>query len=173
MLTRILQGTPVWVYVLFCALIVLGITQSRPRVVAPARVALLPAVFLALSLYGVASTFGAAAAALSCWAAGIATAILLNRVWKQPSGVHWDASAGIFRVPGSWVPLGLMMAVFFARYAIAVSLAILPTIAGTSGFAAAAGFAYGLFSGTFLARALHTWAQRATSGTHPVQSTSQ
>ena len=172
MLIKILQGTPAWVFVLFFALLGLGILQSRPRVLAPARVALLPAAFLAFSLYGVMSTFGTSAVAPACWAAGVGTAVLLNRSLKQPGGVHWNSSAGVFHVPGSWVPLALMMTVFFARYAIAVSIALLPSLKTAAEFGAAAGLAYGLASGTFLARALHVWTQRATSAPPIVQFTS-
>ena len=64
-----------------------------------------------------------------------------------------------------------MMVIFFARYAIAVSLAIQPSLAGSPSFSALAGLAYGLMSGTFLARALRVWAQRTESSAHSVQST--
>lgn len=170
MLMQILHGTPAWVFVLFAALLALGLMQTRPRLLAPARVALLPAAFLAFSLYGVLSVFGASAPVLALWAAGIGAAVLLNRALKQPAGARWDAARGAFHVPGSWVPLGLMMVIFFARYAIAVSLAMQPALAGAAGFSAAAGFAYGVMSGTFLARALRVWAQRAEPSAHSVQS---
>ena len=160
MLARILSGTPTWVFLLFFALLALGILQTRSRLIAPARVAILPAAFLAFSLYGVVSTFGTAPVVLALWVAGIGTAVLLNRVSRQPAGVRWDAHSGAFHVPGSWVPLGLMMAVFFARYAIAVTRAMQPAFAGTPAFAAIAAFAYGLMSGMFLARALHIWSRR-------------
>jgi hypothetical protein len=47
-----------------------------------------------------------------------------------------------------------MMAIFFARYAVAVVTAMQPALKADPGFAAAVGFAYGALSGAFLARAL-------------------
>jgi hypothetical protein len=47
-----------------------------------------------------------------------------------------------------------MMGIFFARYAVAVALAMRPALATSVTLVAAASFAYGLMSGSFLARAL-------------------
>jgi hypothetical protein len=58
------------------------------------------------------------------------------------------------------VPLALMMAVFFARYALAVSLVMAPALMHSAAFSTAASFGFGLLSGIFLARALWVWSQR-------------
>jgi hypothetical protein len=159
-LKQILRGTPIWVYPLFLCLIVLGYLQSKPRDVAPAMLAILPVALGAFSLTRVLTVFGPEPLALAAWAAGTAAAVLLNSALKQPAGVRWSASTGSFHVPGSWAPLALMMAVFFARYALAVSLVMAPGLVHSAGFAAAAGFGFGLLSGMFIARALRVWSQR-------------
>ena len=125
MFIQILKGTPPWVFVLFFALLALGYLQSRPRVVSPARLAILPAFFIAYSLYGVASAFGGDTPHLLAWASGIGAAVLLGGMFGRRAGARWDAAAQAFHVPGSWVPLALMMTVFFARYAIAVTMAMM------------------------------------------------
>jgi hypothetical protein len=159
-LIQILRGTPIWVYALFVGLIVLGYLQSKPRILAPARVAILPVALGVFSLTRVLAVFGPDALALLAWTAGTAAALLLNRALKQPAGARWSAATGTFHVPGSWVPLILMMAVFFARYALAVSLVMTPGLVHSAGFATAAGLGFGLLSGIFLARALRVWSQR-------------
>jgi hypothetical protein len=159
-LTQILRGTPLWVYALFLGLIVLGYLQSKPREVAAARLAILPAALGLFSLSRVIGTFGLELVPVAAWVAGTAAALLLNRVLKQPAGARWSAATGSFHVPGSWVPLALMMAVFFARYAVAVSLAMTPALAQSVGFAAGTSFAFGFLSGLFLARALWVWSRR-------------
>ena len=158
--TRILQGTPVWVYALFLALTVLGYLQSKPREVAPLMMAILPLALGAFSLSRVLAVFGPDPLVLAAWAAGSAAALLLNRALKQPAGARWSAETGSFHVPGSWVPLALMLAIFFARYALAVSLAMQPALVNSAGFATGASFAFGLLSGVFLARALWVWSRR-------------
>jgi len=157
---QILTQTPVWVYPLFFGLIVLGYLQSKPREVAPARLAFLPLALGAFSLSRLVGTFGLEPLALGAWVAGTAAAVSINRALKQPAGARWSAASGRFHVPGSWVPLALMMAMFFARYALAVGQAMQPALLHSAGFAAAASFGLGLLSGAFLARALWVWAQR-------------
>jgi hypothetical protein len=159
-LLQILRHTPEWVYAVFLGLIVLGLIQSRPREVAPLMVAILPVALGVFSLTRVLSAFGPEPLALAAWAAGTAAALLVNRALKQPAGAHWSTASGTFHVPGSWVPLALMMAVFFARYALAVSQVMTPELAHSAGFAAAASFGFGLLSGIFLARAMWVWSQR-------------
>ncbi len=171
MFIQILKGTPVWVFGLFLALLALGCLQSRPRTLNPARLAILPAAFIALSLYGVFAAFGPNAYDLLAWAAGIGAAVLLGRAFKPRAGTRWDETTRSFEVPGSWVPLALMMAVFFARYAIAASIAMLPALAHTAAFAMLASLTYGLLSGLFLARSLGILALRRAAVSHSVQST--
>jgi len=159
-LLQILRGTPLWVLPLFIALIVIGYLQSKPREVGLARMAILPLALAVFSLSRVLAAFGAEPLGIAAWLAGTAAAVLLNRALKQPAGARWTAATGSFHVPGSWVPLALMMAIFFARYALAVSLVMAPAYAHSAAFAGAASFGFGLLSGTFLARALWVWSQR-------------
>lgn len=159
-LLQILRGTPLWVLPLFIGLIVLGYLQSKPRDVSPAALAVLPVALGLLSLTRVIAAFGAAPLILGAWAAGTAAALLFNRALKQPAGARWSAASGSFHVPGSWVPLALMMAMFFTRYALAVSQVMAPALVHAAGFRMAAGFGLGLLSGIFLARALWVWSRR-------------
>lgn len=161
-LTQILRGTPVWVFPLFLGLIFLGYLQSKPRDLPPVRLAILPVALAALSLSRVLSAFGAEPLALAAWAAGTAAALLLNSRLKQPAGARWSAASGTFHVPGSWVPMVLIMAVFFARYALAVSLAMKPDFVHSAAFASASSFGFGMLSGMFMARAWWIWSQRPT-----------
>ena len=170
MLLQILKGAPTWVFGLFFALLAIGFVQTRSRTVSAGRLTLLPGAFIAFSLYGVVAAFGAQPLELLAWAAGIGTAVMLGRLLKQPSRARWDASARLFHVPRSWMPLALMMTVFFARYAIAVSMAMRPGLARDALFAVGASFVYGLLSGAFLARALKVLALRPASAAHSVQS---
>jgi len=162
-LFQILQHTPIWVFGLFFALLALGYLQSRPRELSAARLALLPLAFGVFSLVQVSVRFGAQPLAYAAWGIGMAAALRLNRAWKQPAGARWLEQSGRFHVPGSWTLLALMMAIFFARYALAVSLEMTPGLAQVSGYAAAASLVFGLLSGAFLARALWIWSRRPTA----------
>lgn len=154
MILQILQRTPPWVFVLFVMLLVLGVMQTRARDLGRARVALMPAIFLPLSVFGVWSAFGPEPLAFGAWLAGVGAAVLLNRYARVPRQVRYAPETRRFHVAGSWIPLAMMMAIFFTRYAIAIATAMQPALKTTPAFAAAVGAAYGLFSGAFLARAL-------------------
>ena len=97
--------------------------------------------------------------------------LVLGRALKRRADARWDEAAHAFQIPGSWVPLALMMTMFFARYAIAVSLAMLPALAHAPAFSILASLAYGLLSGMFLERSLGILALRPARDPHSVQST--
>jgi hypothetical protein len=154
MLPGILKNTPLWVFALFAMLLFFGALQSRTRQIGLARVAILPVVLIGLSLSGVWSSFGGNAFAIAAWLAAVATAVLINRLAKWPRKVAYTAATRSFRVAGSWLPLAVVMLIFFTRYAVAVLLAMHPELRAAPWLAPGVSFAYGLMSGAFLARAL-------------------
>ena len=86
MILDILEHTPVWVWIVFAALILLGLQQSRTRDVSIARATILPVVMIVLSLSGVVFPAGHSGAsgtvpfALVAWAAGVGLSLkILSR----------------------------------------------------------------------------------------------
>jgi hypothetical protein len=150
---QVLQRTPLWVWPLFLALVWLGVLQSRPRELSRTRLFVLPAVMIGLSLLSVGSTFGGAPVSLAAWGGGIALAVLVYRLTGRPAGVVYSPASRTYSVPGSWLPLTLMMAIFFSRYAISVTLAIQPLLREAAAFAGGVSLLSGLASGIFFARA--------------------
>lgn len=154
MLIEILKRTPSWVFVLFFVLLAFGYYQSKDRVVNRNKVTILPAAMLVLSFYGVLSAFGSTPYALSSWLAGVAITACLGLKSANPSGISFAIETRSFSVPGSWLPLALMMALFFTKYAVGVILARKLPIAGEMAFMGSISLIYGLLSGVFLARAV-------------------
>lgn len=154
MLLQILQRTPPWVFALLAVLVSFGLLQTRTRHISLARVTLLPLVLIGLSLSGLWSTFGANAVAIAAWFVAAGVAVLLNRIAKWPRDVSYAPDARGFLVAGSWLPLAVMMIIFFTRYAVTVTLTVRPELAATAWLPIAVSFAYGLMSGAFVARAL-------------------
>ena len=154
MLLQIVQHTPVWVWGLLVALVVFGLSQVRDRAVTLTRMTILPLVLLALSFSGVVSTFAHATIAILAWAVGVATAVALGRRFLQVRGASWSPETGLVHVPGSWLPLALMVALFLIKYGVGVTLAMNHAMAADTTFGACCGLAYGSFSGLFAARAL-------------------
>lgn len=156
MFLTVLRHVPIWVFGLLLALIAFGVSQAVPRSVTRQRSMVLPLVLLALSFAGVVSAFGLLP--LPAWATGVAAAVLLLRGRFDVSAVRFSAATQRFQVPGSWLPLGLMMAIFALKFGVGMSLALHPELRQSAVFVLAVSTAYGVFSGVFLARSMSLWA---------------
>jgi hypothetical protein len=155
LILQILYHTPIWVFVLFFVLLVFGLMQTRTRTVRRIPAFLLPAGMIALSLAGINSSFGLRPLALASWAIALAIAAVIGYALFRDKRVEYDATEKKFFVPGSWVPLAVIMAIFFAKYAYAVMHALSADVISTSSFVAVLSGVYGLLSGYFAARALN------------------
>ena len=160
MLITILSRTPLWVFVLFFVLLVYGYSQSKTRTVSRSRIAILPAAMVVLSFSGVLSAFGIAPVALASWGIGVGITVWLGSLRAVPDGVSFSFETQLFRVPGSWIPLLLMMALFFTKYAVGVIVARQLPVANTLMFCGTVSLAYGALCGVFVSRALTVWSVR-------------
>jgi hypothetical protein len=171
MFTDILQQTPHWVWGILAALIVIGFKQTLPRRRSVRSSTSLPLLMAILSLYGVASAFSRQPLALIAWVGGAAIALWLAqslRVWGE---IRWLPQERSVLMPGSWLPLALLLGLFMIKFAVAVALSTTPSLAVDAGSAGMAGLLYGGFSGLFLARTLAVW-RVVRSSSSPSRSTS-
>jgi non-heme chloroperoxidase len=157
LLMQILLHTPPWLFILFLALVALGVSQLAPHRVGFRRAFLMPLAMIGLSFSGVASGFAAQPLALLAWGlAAAATARVLLATGPQAS-TGYDASTGYFKKPGSALPLVLIMGIFFARYSVGVALVHMPQLARQISFALPVSALYGALSGVFLGGAVRLW----------------
>jgi hypothetical protein len=154
MVIAIVQHTPAWVWGLLSVLIAFGLSQTRDREISLLRVTILPLVMIALSMSGVLRAFGHAPVALGGWAAGVGAALAFARQIVSVRGAIWTAPTATLHVPGSWLPLALIVGLFAVKYFVGVQLAMHPALATDASFAGLCSLAYGGFSGLFLARAM-------------------
>ncbi len=176
MLWSIVQGTPHWVWALLAALLWLGATQMLPRRVGLRRALLAPLALAAFSAWGLASAFAPeqAAGALLAWllATALTAGISLMLRRTPPAGVRHDAQALRFALPGSPVPLVLILGIFLTKYLVGVELALQPALAHDAALALAIAALYGVFNGIFLARAARLWglARAGSQGARTIDS---
>lgn len=154
MVIDILLHTPRWVWLLLAALLALGISQLRPRQVPRARLFVLPAVLLGLGLSATATAFQPAAPALAAWVLALAAGVQLGRRLPPPAGAQWDAARRTLWLPGSALPLALIVAIFALRYSGSVALAVHPAWRTLPAVALPLAAAYGLLGGVVLGRTL-------------------
>ena len=154
MLISIIQHTPVWVWGLLGGLVAGGLLQTRVREMSLLWVTVVPLLLIALSLSGVFSAFGHLPVAFGGWATGFGAALAFARNAVAARGATWSQGTRTLQVPGSWVPLSLMVGLFVIKYFAGVNLAMNPALARDAVFAAGCSLAYGSVSGLFLARAM-------------------
>jgi hypothetical protein len=157
MLSQIFAHTPAWVWGLLLALLWLGLSQAVTRTASLKRITLLPLAMTGLSLYGSVAAFGAGPQPLLVWLSACALAFALVLQQAPPDATRYDPATRRFALPGSWVPLLLILGIFVTKYFVGAVTTMQPALAlGTSfslGFAAL----YGAFAGIFLARAARLW----------------
>jgi hypothetical protein len=142
---------PLWPFLILAGLVMLGYRQSRDRVVLPGTLARVALVMLGLSLYGVTTAFGPHMVPVLAWAAGFAAAVFLGGPLLAPRGLAREGAA--VRLPGSWVPLGLMLGIFMTKFGLGFAAGMGAHVLQQAWFAAVVSAMLGLFSGVFAARA--------------------
>ena len=161
-LGQIIQNTPVWVWALLVGLLWLGGSQLCDRHVGLVRAMVMPVAMTGLSVYGLASAFGKSGQAgpvLCAWLVA-ATVIAAVALWFQPTapkGTLYAGSSRNFYIPGSAMPLALILRIFLTKYFVGFELAIQPALARDGGFALQIAVLYGVFNGLFAARSLRLW----------------
>jgi len=157
MFLQILSRTPSWVFVVLALLLAYGLTQLRSRQMALRRIVGVGVAMVLLGGFGVASAFGAAPLLLLAW--GLAAAAVLALVLRIPlaAAARYDAASRRIHVPGSVVPLVLLMGIFLIKFGVGVALAIHPELTAQAGFALTVALLYGAFSGIFAGRAARLW----------------
>jgi hypothetical protein len=153
MIVRIIAHTPAYVFVLLGGLVVLGLMQIRTREVSRTRVVVLPVAMLLLSVSGVLGAFTQPILAVVAWAIGLGLVIALASRALAIRQASWSAATGRFRVPGSWLPLVLILSLFVFKYTAAVVLALNPPLASDVTVTVSLSALYGAFSGLFWGRA--------------------
>lgn len=153
MLGQIVSHTPVWVWGLLAGLMVLGFSQARKRKLRLVRIALLPLGMAGFSLYGTVAVFGASALVLGSWLAACVLMALLVARLPAPGDNVFDSASREFELPGSWVPMALILAIFLTKYGVGISLALHPELRANASFCLVITSLYGVFSGIFAGRA--------------------
>jgi hypothetical protein len=109
--------TPIWVWFVLAGLIYLGLRRMRPRSISLGRLILLPGIFLVLSAYNALSNGLPALEAIGIWLVGLALGSLIGRLAVPRNGVVVNRKTRRIAVPGSVVPLILILVIFIGRYA--------------------------------------------------------
>jgi hypothetical protein len=168
-----LAHVPTWVYGLFALLLALGLLFTRPRAVHPVVPSLMAVGFGCYSLYGVISSFGASLTNILPWAIGMAVSAFLGRPYFGPKELSRVAGSPKVLVPGSWLPLALMMGIFAVKFFVGVVRGAHLAVGTEAWFAPAVCLVLGLLSGGFTTRGLNVrrYVQATAAGVKPLVTT--
>lgn len=154
MLQQILVKTPIWVWVLLAFLVYRGLVASVDRVVGLRKVFIIPLVMLALSVQGIASTFGDSVIAAPVWLACMIAGAFLAWHLFDAGTVMPLPERGSVRLQGSWSTMALIMGIFVTKYAVNVVLSLQPDLPHQPAFVATVCALYGVFNGVFIGQLL-------------------
>jgi hypothetical protein len=152
MLIEIVRHTPGWVWVLLVVLLALGWSQSKDRAVAVPRLVILPLVMFALGLSTLWPAMHKLPAVGLVWITTLALAAAASARWLVPQQARWDSAAHRLQMPGSWLPMLLILATFAVKYCFGVLQGLMPALAAGSGFLVVMCAVSGLVSGLWLGR---------------------
>lgn len=162
----LITHTPFWVWPLLAALVFLGLRQTLTQQASLRRITLVPLILVGLSLMGTAQAFGGQVLALLVW-----FKVAVSMAWwvqQRPlaEGTRYDLASERFTLPGSWVPLGLMMGIFITKYAVGATQALNPALLQQTPVAVGVSALFGLCSGILVGRAIRLWRLAAQTDAH-------
>ena len=156
----ILKNTPPWVGGLLVGLTWLGLSQAKARTASLARVTFMPVAMTAMSIWGTVSAFGNSPMfgyVMLAWMFAAAVMLAVVTPMSVPRGTAYDASSRSFSMPGSWMPMVLILGIFLTKYIVGVETTMQPGLARDGQYTLIVGGLYGMFSGIFAGRAGRLW----------------
>ena len=151
---EIIKHTPIWVFVLFIGLLYLGYTQTKDRKVKLKKLFILPIAMILLSIFGIISAFGLNKTTLTLWIFSAIFSLIIGLKLFSSRNIKYDKFEKEFRIPGSWIPMLLILMIFFIKYIVGVIVAKELTIINDITFIVTISSLYGLLSGLFLSRSI-------------------
>lgn len=157
-LGTIVRNTPLWVGGLLAALLALGLSQLRERSASLVRVSIMPVAMVALSVLQMVSNFGKSPQLTLMFGAWLVMAcVVLAGVSGGSSGARYNSASRRFVVPGSWVPLALILGIFLTKFVAGVEMAMQPQLVSDDLFTLTVSALFGVFNGVFAGRAAKLW----------------
>ena len=153
MFVQILIHTPVWVWLMLAGLIALGLLQMRPRRLRPMQLLMLPAALMGLGLWSMAPVLQAQPVIGLLWLVALVLATALAR-GRPVRHATWLPASRQLQLPGSVVPLAVILAIFSLRYASGVGHALHPEWRALMAVQAPLALLFGGINGLLLGRTL-------------------
>lgn len=113
----VMANTPIWVYVIFAALIYIAATSSGTRTVSLKFIIIVPAVFFALSVRFISGFYAVNHASPEFWFLGMAAGVVTGMIYARLASVSVNRELGIMVISRSPGTVMMMFIIFACRYA--------------------------------------------------------
>lgn len=152
MIIEILQNTPLYVYWMFFSLLAVGFIQRKTRILSVKRALAVPLFLVMLSILGFYFDFNFSFISLVFFLSAFTLTFFISKKYKKSSHVKYCKENKTFTIEGSFIPLVMMMLVFFTKYFVGVLSALESELLSNSYFIAILSSFYGLFAVSFFLR---------------------
>lgn len=154
---QILSGTPTWVWILLAVLVSRGMKALKGGTAPLTKLAVVPAVFAAWGLQHLLTDPAAGWDTALMWIAGGALGVGVGVALAKRSGMTVDRVRRTVTLPGSAVPLVLILVTFAMKFWIGFELATATHAGVDSPFVVLSGLVSGVVAGIFAGRFLIYW----------------
>ena len=124
-----MTSVPTWVYLLFAALVYLGIRRGFTSTVKVKQLIILPAALAWLSLHGLWLSLSLTYYSLWSYIFGFAVGFCLGFLQLRNKQVRADKDQNLIEIPGDWTYLFFIIVFFAIEFIINYSIAVHPSIA--------------------------------------------
>lgn len=146
--------TPWWVYVLFIFLVQKGIKASKSQVVSIKKLTILPLIFISLSIHTVMTAFHVNTMVIVMWFASIILGSIIGWLLIRNHQFKVDRKKLLIQLPGGWMTLILILAIFVFKYYFSYQIDSDPALASQTGFEFSMLGINGICTGLFVGRLL-------------------
>ena len=131
-----------------------GIKASKLQVISIKKLTIVPLVFIALSIHTVMTAFHVNAMVISVWLASIILGSIIGWLLVRNHQFKVDRKKLLIQLPGSWLTLILILAIFVSKYYFSYQLGSDPALANQTSFEFSMLGITGICTGLFVGRLL-------------------
>jgi hypothetical protein len=145
MIIEIIKSTPTWVFLLFALLIFKGIMATQPKTIKLSKLFIMPILFLCLTKQKISyiSEYFIVFLAIGC---------IIGWLIYKKTKIRTDKENKLLFLPGSIIPILLIIAAFTKGYLIGYTTAVYPKFAHTAAFKHSMMAISGILTGVFIGR---------------------
>lgn len=152
LLQQFLSHTPLWVWALLIFLVTRGMAAMKPGETSLARLAIVPALFMAWGLWSITQRYGASWMAWVEWLVGIGAGMGLGWLMLRRATLVMNPTTGKLWRSADYSLLPLLLVTFAVKYGFESALAVSPALGANGAFSAAYLLLSGGFTGIFVGK---------------------